>query len=66
MPGLGSNSNDIYIVNLVNEGYKRGYLPVVINYRGASGVNLTSPIFYCQGSLDDLGEPLKYIYSNYC
>jgi uncharacterized protein len=41
MPGLSSDSDEIYIINIVLEAKKAGFRPVVINYRGASGVPLT-------------------------
>ncbi|TNV77721.1 hypothetical protein FGO68_gene4644 [Halteria grandinella] len=66
MPGLASDSNDIYIVNLVREGQRNGYHPIVINYRAASGVPLTNEVWYSQGSTGDLMEPLQHIYTRYC
>lgn len=36
MPGLSSDNDVIYIVNLVLDAHKNGFTAVVINYRGAS------------------------------
>ena len=66
MPGLTSDHNEIYMLNLLIEAKKRGYRAVVINYRGASNITLSSPKLYCAASSNDIREPLKYIYEKYC
>ncbi|TNV77592.1 hypothetical protein FGO68_gene4857 [Halteria grandinella] len=66
VPGLSSDSNEVYVVNLVLEAQRNGFKPVVINYRGASNVGLTTGKLYCAGSTDDVREPLRYIYEKYC
>ena len=42
-PGLTGGSNSNYITNLVNYGEKLGYIMVVVNNRGNSDTQLTSP-----------------------
>jgi abhydrolase domain-containing protein 1/3 len=54
MPGLSSNSDEIYVLNLCMRGKEKGYKVVVINYRGSSNVELSSPMLYCAASVDDL------------
>ena len=41
MPGLTGNNDGAYLISLAQEGRRRGYDVVIINYRGASGVPLT-------------------------
>lgn len=41
VPGLTSDNDEIYVLNLLLEAKARGLQGVVINYRGASGVELT-------------------------
>ena len=41
VPGLTSDSDEIYVLNLLIEGKKSGYRGGVINYRGCSQVPLT-------------------------
>eukprot|EP00347_Sterkiella_histriomuscorum_P023246 403335394 len=66
VPGLTSDNDEIYVTNLLIEAKMRGYEPVVVNYRGASGMSLTSPKLYCASSQDDLREALEHIRQNYC
>jgi len=66
MPGLSSDNDVVYVLNLLIEAKKAGLRPVVINYRGASNVELTNATLYCAGSVDDLRQPLEYIYDKYC
>ena len=65
-PGIGSNETEIYIQNAVRQAYDRGYQPVVIQYRGASGMQLTSPMTYGCGQHTDVNESIEYIYQEYC
>jgi abhydrolase domain-containing protein 1/3 len=65
MPGLSSNSDEIYVLNLCIKGREKGYKVVVINYRGSSKVPLSSPMLYCAASVDDLRQPLEYIHEKY-
>lgn len=41
VPGLTSNNDEIYIVNMIKEAIQGGFICVVINYRGGSDVPLT-------------------------
>lgn len=38
----------------------------MVNFRGTSGVPLTSGKFYCSASWEDMKEPIDYIYKKYC
>eukprot|EP00347_Sterkiella_histriomuscorum_P010337 403376694 len=53
LPGLSSNNNEVYVLNLLIEAKKHGFQAV-------------SPKLYCAASTDDLREPLNYIYKKYC
>ncbi len=41
MPGLSSNSDEIYVLNLCLKAREKGFKAVVINYRGSSKVPLS-------------------------
>ncbi len=41
MPGLSSNSDEIYVLNLCIKAKEEGFKAVVINYRGSSKVPLS-------------------------
>ena len=45
-PGMCSDETEIYIQNTVRQAWKRGYQPLLIQYRGQSGIELTSPLTY--------------------
>ncbi|CDW89740.1 embryogenesis-associated protein emb8-like [Stylonychia lemnae] len=66
MPGLTSDNDEIYVLNMLIEAKLRGYQGVVINHRGSSGLDLTSPRIYCASSQDDLREAVNFIVNNYC
>ena len=53
-PGMCSDETEIYIQNTVREGWKLGYHPVVLQYRGQSGIELTSPLLYGCGQYEDV------------
>ena len=46
LPGLSSNNDTIYLKNEVLDSYSNGYYAVIINYRGASDVDLTVIIYF--------------------
>lgn len=66
VPGLTSDNDEIYITNLLVRARRQGFRPVVINYRGASDTPLSNHTLYCAGSVDDIRQPLEYIYEKYC
>ena len=66
LPGLTGNHTEGYNVNIIKEALDRGLQPVVVNYRGASEMPLTSPVIYSAGSANDIREPIFYIYKTYC
>ncbi|CDW88437.1 ymr210w-like protein [Stylonychia lemnae] len=66
VPGLTSNNNEIYMLNLLIEAKKKGFQGVVVNYRGASEMELSSPQLYCAASSNDVREPVEYIRNKYC
>lgn len=39
---------------------------MVINFRGTSGMPLTSPKLYWMSTWQDLKEPIDYIHDKYC
>ena len=46
MLGMCSCENEIYIQNTVKEAWSKGYHPVLMQYRGQSGIEMTSPLLY--------------------
>lgn len=64
--GMCSDENEIYIQNFSRRAFNLGYQPVLIQFRGASGVKLTSPKTYGCGQWQDVDETVSYIYDEYC
>ena len=54
VPGLTGGRKDPYTREIFDEGIKRNYKSVIINYRGGSGTEVTSPMFYSVVSTRDL------------
>ena len=46
VPGLTSNNNEIYMLNLLIEARNKNFQGVVINYRGASEVPLAVILYF--------------------
>jgi predicted alpha/beta-fold hydrolase len=51
---------------MIKPAIQNGYKCVVINFRGCSGVKLTSPKIYWMNTWTDIKEPIEYLYSNFC
>ena len=66
MTGLSGGNDKGFIYSMMRKATENGFKCVVINYRGTSGVRLTSSKFYSSASWKDFKEPLDYIYSKYC
>lgn len=72
--GLAGGNDNLYIQSMVKEAmnaYKRvdgsgqGYKCVIVNFRGAAGVPMTSPKLYWLNTWEDIQEPIEYIYDKY-
>lgn len=61
-----SDETEIYAQNTAREAKANGYQPVLIQYRGSSGVELTSPMTYGCGQYQDVNEAIEYIFDEYC
>lgn len=61
-----SDETEIYIQNFTRLAFNQGYQPVLVQFRGASGVKLTSPQTYGCGQWLDVEESVSYIYDEYC
>jgi len=61
MSGLSGGNDNLYLVSLVKEAMRLGYKCVIINYRGTSGVKLTSQNIYWMNRWEDVKEPIEYI-----
>ena len=65
VPGLTSDNDEVYVTNLLLKAKRMGFRGLVINYRGASNTPLSSHTLYCAGSVEDIRQPLEYIYQKY-
>lgn len=72
--GLAGGNDNLYILSMIKEAmnaYKRvdgsgqGYKCVVVNFRGAAGVPMTSPKLYWLNTWEDIQEPIEYIFDKY-
>ncbi|CDW77448.1 embryogenesis-associated protein emb8-like [Stylonychia lemnae] len=66
MSGLSGGNDNLYLISLVKEAMRLGYKCVIINYRGTSGVKLTSSKIYWMNQWEDVKEPIDYISQKYC
>jgi predicted alpha/beta-fold hydrolase len=64
--GLSGGNDNLYVYSMVKEATLAGYKCVVINFRGAAGVPLTSRKLYWFNSWEDIKEPIDYIHRKYC
>ena len=44
----------------------QGYHPVLLQYRGQSGIQMTSPLLYGCGQYEDVIQAVNYIHDEYC
>ncbi|XP_070534816.1 phospholipase ABHD3-like [Ptychodera flava] len=65
LPGLTGDSQDNYMLHIV-EGIRRlGYRAVVFNYRGNGGAELKTPRTYCAANTDDLQFVVDHVKGHY-
>lgn len=64
--GLSGSNNNAYLISMLKSAAQHGYKCVVINFRGYSGVQLTSGKVFCAGLWEDFKEPIDYIHEKYC
>ena len=60
--GMCSDETEIYAQNIVRDAANQGYLCVIIQQRGASGIELTSPMTYGIGQYWDVTEAIDHIH----
>ena len=48
------------------KGLPEGYDVVIIHYRGLDGLKLYTPQLYCSYAVDDVFQPMKYVYDKHC
>ena len=65
-PGIGSNETELYIQNAIRHAYRQGYLPVLVQHRGESGLKIASERTIGCGFWADAVETITYIHSAYC
>lgn len=66
MPGVSGGNDNLYLWSMMKEATNAGYKCVVVNFRGTSGVPLTSPYIYWFNTWQDIQEPIEYIKAKYC
>lgn len=66
VPGLTSTGYTSYVKEIVKQSEQHGYETVVINYRGLCGVELATPKLYYSMAVNDVIEPMNYIFEKYC
>lgn len=64
--GLSGGNDNLYLYSLIREAQNQGYKCVVLNFRGTSGIPLTSSKLYWLNSWRDIKEPIDYIHQKYC
>lgn len=61
VPGINSNNDQLYLLNLVKGGIKHGYRVVMVNHRGCSETEFKTAKTYCAGWTEDLREAVEHI-----
>ena len=56
VPGLTGDRIKLYVNNILNEAYNRGFDTILINHRGLGGAELKTPKLYCGGSYEDYAD----------
>lgn len=64
--GLSGGNDNLYLYSMIRAASLSGFKCVVVNFRGASGVQLTSGLIYWLNLWEDLKEPIDYIHAKYC
>ena len=64
--GLSGGNDSMYLASMIRAASRGGYKCVVVNFRGTSGMKLTSPMIYWQTTWRDIQEPIEYINDKYC
>lgn len=63
--GLSGGNDNHYIYSMMRDATKAGFKCVIINYRGTSGMKMTSKHFYWSNKWTDAEEPLNYLSETY-
>ena len=64
--GLSGGNKNVYLYSMIKSATQAGFKCVVVNFRGCSGVKLTSPKIYWKCNWTDVKEPIEYIHAQYC
>jgi len=66
LAGLSGGADNLYTMDALMEARRRGFKCVVLGFRGTAGLELKTPKTYSAVSIDDVAEPIDYIYRTYC
>ena len=66
MSGLSGGNDSMYLYSMIRAATQSGFKCVVVNFRGTSGIGLTSPKIYWINTWQDIKEPIEYISDKYC
>lgn len=55
----------MYVKTSMKVAYERGFDICMISFRGRSGVPLNTPKCYNAMSIEDIREPMKYVFEKY-
>lgn len=66
LAGLSGGNDNGYMYSMMRTATENGFKCVVVNFRGASGVKLTTGKVYSCSDWQDLRDPINYIHEKYC
>jgi predicted alpha/beta-fold hydrolase len=66
LAGLSGGNDNGYLYSMMKKATANGFKCVVVNFRGAAGVKLTTSKIYSITNWQDVKEPIDFIHKKYC